>query len=700
MFLHQPLPVWKSIKPAFRRETRTILVLGALFLQVPLLAQMQSTAPETVTPASLAPPQEQASAPNPVPNPAGKLASSDVPSEACQMAQVAGFHATPAEIVARQNLLQAFGNVQTNPLATECDLASEKLFASIAKIHPSPAWLSSQWDTLSRRLAGGTTVRFEDAKDWLEAKWIQGQPEAQQRWQAALASSRQKQTDKAIAENRGKPSGAPPPPNSSEMPLLPPGMAGMKMPVMEMWTTSEIQIEGYNSQCLALDPATNTCMVDLDAFNQATLDMQFAKQMPLVDARSQVLDKTLNIRWLTKEAQTTGYAKKPEIEQEVAKRTSIKTAGMDQALNPAQLTDSLLRATYKFHYDSLFAPREEVTLQVAASTDSLRVAKIAKLLRDSARDSTVGRRKVRVLPRFPSVTGLSSVFPPEVVRPTDTLQEGQFTVPTRTAWGWFVSAVAKVRRQEEIPFDSARAQVYQLASQGSIGRSTDLRLSEVERYWKQHPDQFHNPDTFQVKAWLVPGHSFPTKIVKKDTLPDTAAVKALVLSFGMPTEVRDSLQSWWSARPSKRKQGDSTSRVFRTKTGSWMLRVTSAKPGVGIVPFRNVQASLARTLARRPGDIAALPLDARQKMVSDENLAMLYWQASLQNTKTPTDDEIKKLIKDGAVQVQPTPEGTPKDVADQMRVGQAREILRDQVWRKPMDAWKGSLRIDNSLLTR
>jgi hypothetical protein len=386
-----------------------------------------------------------------------------------------------------------------------------------------------------------------------------------------------------------------------------------------------------------------------------------------------------------------GMADDPELQKMISQRLKGLPGVSD---GNRSISDEQLKKLYDMLYDRQFAEHEEVTIDLAGSSDSRFVDSLYRMI--TKPDSAANPRKARVLRQnknanIPWSQVTAEELPRELVRLTDSLPVGGTTKPMKMSYGFFIMRVADVKIHEKVPFETAREQLFMMAQNGNTSAGIPASDKEARAYFEKHKQQFVSPDTFDLKAWLKPSLDNASKVRGKVQLFDTIGLKPLSCrSTSLPLSVRLSLEQLIDSTIKNQVIGPVMSPL-----GEWKFKIVSKKRGGCQLEFKDVVERIKSELGMSPKSFMDIPLTQRQAVIRDDLLAMAAWRNTMESVPQPSDEEINGAIRNRIFDLN----ALGPNAGDSMVVKQfVSSRLKEKIWRGTQDEWKAGMQINNRLL--
>ena len=331
----------------------------------------------------------------------------------------AGYSASEDEINEREKLLTIISpDSKFHKNEIEMMIVSDKYIESICEIKPNDEELHEAYTDYCSRLDSSISISFHQLSPILQINSLISNPENKK----AIVLKLKEYNEKELLAIKEKSKDNPPP-------ELPDSLSNMEF---NTWSVEELQIKGYHDDCIAYTIADGECILSLEEFNKNCLTFQPSKGIPLDSARLLVLDKSLNILYLSEEAKRYGFAALPEVQNRINSLTAIK---FEPDKKEDEIIDQNLKKLYNKYYDTLFAEKEVVQLGIIGSTDSSYIDSIYTLLNSNHTKTLrrlANREKSKRPARLPWISSPLENLPRCLTRSTDTLYENEYTKPIKT----------------------------------------------------------------------------------------------------------------------------------------------------------------------------------------------------------------------------------------------------------------------------
>lgn len=586
----------------------------------------------------------------------------------------AGYNASKDEIIEKNKLLKIISpNNEFKKNEIEMMIIADKYIESICKIKPSDGELYEAYNSYCSHLDSNIAIPFHQLSPLLQINFLISNPENKK----VIASKIKEYNEKEQLSIKEKSKDNP----SSE---LPDSLSYMEM---NKWPTEELQIRGYNDDCIAYTIADGECILSLEEFNKNCLTFQPSKKIPLDSARLLVLDKSLNILYLSGEAKKNGFAALPEVQNRIK---SLADMNFEPRKNKDEVNDQNLKKLYDKYYDTLFAEKEIVLLDLIGSTDSSYIDSIHTFLNNNTAKTQrrlANRKKNKKPPKLPWISSPMEKLPKTLTLPTDTLYENEFTKPIKTNYGFFILKIAQIENKKEIPFEEVRSHLIHMIDKGeSTLRPNEITDSEARNYYKHFKKHYRKPDTLHLKAWLVPTTSkLNEKRLGKNEIENQTNWQPMeITNLLLPIDLQKRLQRLISQKDSVEFLGP-----VETQYGTWYFSIKSIIKANGYISFRKVRKEIKSLLAHSSNSksLSTLKPEKRKKLLTDEIIAQAYWRRLVSNTPQPKKEEVLKAIENGII----TLPDFPADYPEEYKMLEAAELLKDKIWRKDLERWKSEI---------
>jgi hypothetical protein len=405
--------------------------------------------------------------------------------------------------------------------------------------------------------------------------------------------------------------------------------------------------------CLASAPSGG-CLVTVAEFNAYLPYADASTGESVAEARERLLKfyafrklKSLEGRQDIKQAEKEKIIRQAKEAQEYRRvREALVGLGFPVTDAPS------LSAAYQKHYQRFFAPRDSVSIQVLASSDSSRLDSIRKALEpSSAKQGPVVHSKTRpeAGSAMPWMTFNEADLPREIVAPTDSFQVGQSTPIFRTAFGYVIAKLADLARIPGTPPEKAQTLLIYLATWDKYLGMDSVVMAKSKKYYDRHPDEFATPDTVAYDFWLAPSGKYRDI---RMYLADTSRFRSMSkVGTDLPPEMTKKING--SAIPASLKL-----QMAETRFGQMLVKIKSVKKGGINIPFAKAKKGIIAKIATMPSlpiipSLAAAPADTA---VSEEVLFTmgtenLVFTSILEQPPSLSKSEIDAAIAAGHIQM-------------------------------------------------
>ncbi len=437
------------------------------------------------------------------------------------------------------------------------------------------------------------------------------------------------------------------------------------------WPVAEIRLDGQNDECLAWLKSESICYVTLEEFNASLSINKYHQLVPLAEARIRALKEYISLKYAEQQARFSGFDSDADnIKEFMRKRTEnlslYKQTGL---IGGRPVTDpEKLQETYRKYYKELFEARDDVDIQVIGSSDSLFVDSLHKVLTQwkRAKKAKKSNRASKVKePVLPWITFKEADLPTELVAPTDTFYEGEFTPPIKTKYGFFICRLWEVIRKKTVPYKNVRSKLIYLATRDRYANMDSIMTAKTLAYYDKHEEELVTPDTAQLTAWLVPfqieekGNQIK-HLLSKPRNKDTLTYAPLELSsISLPTNISRRLMLF--------KKEDSTRSFFgplKGRYGQWYLKIKNYKKGGVPIPFARVKDDIRQKIVTPKIELDTfITAEQKDELLLSIGLGSSYVAKKLHKLKSMTHKDVKRLIESGELDVSGIPQnGDERDV--------------------------------------
>ncbi|HKP96937.1 MAG TPA: hypothetical protein VJ385_14400 [Fibrobacteria bacterium] len=352
-----------------------------------------------------------------------------------------------------------------------------------------------------------------------------------------------------------------------------------------------IRLQEYEDDCVAHDPALPGCIITVEQFNQMAEGWSY----PGPDSSMQELSTTAigkaRMRLLS-DALAAAYV--PLIMKSEPARDSLSRQARESLADEArerrrEVGDSSLRALYRRFREPLFQPREELDVEILATSDSARARDWGKRISVRVPDSSV---ETPVWRRISPESLPGSVL--KALRGAGTLGA---TGPMPQPYGYLLLRTAGIKRHPGLSFEEAMPTLLALA--GLPPEREDAVNTAARAYYQDRRHLIVAPDTNTLRVWLVPDFKrapnrpgSPRPRGRAAALrEDTARFRSLIVNeFHLPPEIRHELDYHLPIRD-KDVQGP-----LRTAFGKFYFQLVERKRGGRPLSFQEAFPAIRKSL--------------------------------------------------------------------------------------------------------
>lgn len=406
-------------------------------------------------------------------------------------------------------------------------------------------------------------------------------------------------------------------------------------PPKESWSVGELQIPGNPGDCLAW--VGSGCYVTVEEYNAATAQFDLFRDLPLDSARISVLRNYALAKqaaqWDAGDSDLQGLLTTFKAGREITHWMKLtKDFGLPR------MDDMALRETYRKYHERYFRARDDVTISLIGSSDSAYIDSLHGVLARWRADALTRKGApvpAHEEPALPWKTYKEPDLPQELVAPMDTFRVGDFTVPLRTPYGFFIVKLSKSVPVKETTFREALGMLTFLATRDRFLELDSLAEAKARLHYERHIQEFSLPDTLELRAWLAPVPA------------DTFRFRPLRMSsLALPEPVRLDLQK--AVRKESRKAFFGP---FEGLYGSWQFQVKRVRRAEGRIPFAIAKHAILEKMA-------TLPKLAKDTLTSDamKDRVMLNFALARKNRWSQEKDsreqasrEFEERLRKGAI---------------------------------------------------
>lgn len=417
----------------------------------------------------------------------------------------------------------------------------------------------------------------------------------------------------------------------------------------KFWSPEQLYISGHPDECIAY--GYDTCFFTLSMYNECVPFIKIPLSIPQDSIHQAAFYKILSTLKKVQLAKESGFANTTECKETI--NNALKTISLHQRYStykflgrPNSLDESDLYETYGLYYNKYFSEREDISIGVIGSSDSLLVDSLyTVLILNHKKNSTSSNENTDLTNAFASlpwtITNLNDL-PSDIIEILDTLRsEGDFTRPVNTRYGHFIFKLHKIAFYKEIPFEKAYDKLVMLTLKERNEALSGKGSNKNYQYYLNNIDDFYSPDTLKVRLWLAP-------YGKNINWTDTSNNKPLTtLSTNLPYEISNYLYKNVSDTLIDSCIGPNSS-IY----GTWLFKIVDKKCGGKKIRYSEVKDIIKKRREKEEDKIDLsifndnknwyLPLIALAKTY-DNHLASSYRKVS--------NESINKLIKRGEMDV-------------------------------------------------
>ena len=470
---------------------------------------------------------------------------------------------------------------------------------------------------------------------------------------------------------------------------------------MEPWPLDDISIDADPYCCLATDTNNGECLVTVAEFNVYAIIKSILHTTRLDSARNILLRDLLSKQYFANLSKKNGVKLQSiDIEEEMEswgeallrERNGFKRFYDEQALQHA----------YDKYYNRFFCNRWIKKVGIIGSTDSLYIDSLyTNLIKTEMKNSNmeVSRKNTR-LNLLPWVVTSSGELPDTIVSLIDSLRSQQYK-KLKTPFGYFLVRIIENKRHHSLLLAEVREKLIYLINE-DLARSGGKPDSTCALdYYKINVDKFKAPDTIQVRAWLVPLHNSSTfntmdsneqqQKISKDT---STFLPLYISSPSLPALVSDSLLKYVKITSTQK----TLIGPVNSTLGAWYFLVDKINAGGKVISFADVKDKIIRELEVKSISIDTLTkTEIDTRMLERERLISAYYSQIPKEIDAVSDDEIKKLIDNGTINVSYENKGSiDKRLLDFARQRICGKILEKDS--KNSEKWLEAIAIERPLL--
>lgn len=419
------------------------------------------------------------------------------------------------------------------------------------------------------------------------------------------------------------------------------------------WSYKELHIAESPEMCIASDGETNSCLIIVAEYNAiAKMRSETMRKTKSLDStRLTIIKSILYEIYLSREAEKTGFADKPNLEKEIddlLERSQFAKKFREFG-RPVTDEESLWEA-YAKNYNEYFCKKEEVTIGLIGSSEQRYIDSLYTFLANTTKNDSTNKQKkesVKIIRNIPWKKSNWNALPDELVRSTDTLQLNEFSKPVKTGYGYFIAFLDSFHITDEIQFeDVSSKQLVYLATRDRWQNTDSIIEERAYSFYKQNRQKYVTPDTLLISGCLFP--SGKDSAFKSDSQKSVISFK----STDLPDNARIEIEKTYKRnRKSKKMTGP-----VKTIYGDYYFKVLKVKPGGIRLSFKDVYNDIARQF--EDSEAGFNEENGKDTKVSDDRdkhmrrgaLAGMYLRDKLDTRKIDR-EEIWKLVQSGKINI-------------------------------------------------
>lgn len=456
----------------------------------------------------------------------------------------------------------------------------------------------------------------------------------------------------------------------------------------KLWPLDRIRLNGAPAECLAW--LHGRCHVTLEEYNAAANEFRVPRGIPLDSAKALALRQYLSEKCFAEKGLSEGLDKDAEsiLEKFKIKRESLKLLQMMKGLGRPVRDPKTLRQTYGKYHGEFFKARDNVVMRIIGSSDSSYIDSVHRRLvrwqHEDGESRKIGKKAAKE-PDLPWLSFREEELPLELVSPTDTFYQGQFTGPIKTAMGFFISRVWKISRVKEVPFEAAHSRLVFLATRDKYLGMDSVMNAKSLKYYHGHLDEFITPDTLALTAWLIPYDVGKTHqgryLLSSEAKRDTSEFSPIgISSLQLPRKLQAQLGSLAKGGrpPTKKPPFKPFYGPLKGEHGQWFFKIDSLKKAGDTLQFRFVKEEIRKKLGTPEiGEDTATTDEARDDVLLTLGLAKAFRSEGVGKLRDLTGEEIARRMKNGSIDTSDFPEsakgGQRLELSKRQLIGNLRE---------------------------
>jgi hypothetical protein len=365
--------------------------------------------------------------------------------------------------------------------------------------------------------------------------------------------------------------------------------------------TGRIAFPGDSSDCVAYDKAGGECVLAAAEFNRRVADC-------IPPDGWDAADRKQREAWIheTRESLAHGLAgekfiltklRDPGLRAKVDAETDQTLRDLNQARRRA-FGDSALRTLYAGRLAPIFKERTENSYRIIASTDSLFIDSIFRIVKGS-RSTDRNQLPAGRIP-WHACNGECEALAGTLR--WDSVSQGDWIGPIRFPFAW---AMIQLSGKRTVPGLSYEAAIPYLHAMGpSLAWLRKPTRSEIRKEFEANRIRYEKPDTIIAKAWLAPPAAARSAKAAGDVRApgkgaslDTSRFRPLMLAL---TSLPDSLRRTVESRMDKQGYFSAT-----LEFGAWVFRTQELRRAKTGASLADVEEKIGNELEIRAFDLFA-----------------------------------------------------------------------------------------------
>jgi hypothetical protein len=438
--------------------------------------------------------------------------------------------------------------------------------------------------------------------------------------------------------------------------------------------------------------------------------------------------------YFAEEAQRQGIDTLPEFKQKMKKEIRVR---MNRFFNANELSMEQVHALYDQFYLTDFAPRKQVIVDIAGSTDSAFADSLYSIIRAVQQAYNAGGGAgsqglderddfLRDL-KIPWKKLMLKDLPDDLQSKLNRLPQSAFTRPIKTPFGFFIFYVFNVDSTSEVPFDTAKFELIRLYGMREIRlKETALSKEDLQKYYRKNKKLFQQPDSITLKVWLVPvavdtaGDTKRNALIEKSRFgvklrdePFNVLIYSLVKKQNVRlssdfTGIRDTavfsgmtidldalpLQLRFNVRRAVEEGGRRFIQGIITPFGTMYAKVISLKTRNGFLSFEQVKETIADRIMKTGSSSVTAAQMKEFQVLREYYLGTMFIQMAMDAIPPASDVDLEIALKNGLLDTTSV-KGMPENAPSRKTI--LRNEYRDMKLFEEFHSWYGTIGFTDAL---